>query len=171
MNSKNEEYYELRKLAQKIGVKADTLRVRVKRGYYDFKRIPIDHGKDPIKIINGRTYYSKGLAQAILLYKPFKKMEENGQSIEIDEYGYLNADDFKINFELLKKKLVNDLKQDDRYTSKTKKIINNIDSLFNKLIRAYKNFEPHDDLDKGTVVGVFDNIRLVAKKNQKNQNK
>ena len=69
------------------------------------------------------------------------------------------------------KKLVNDLKQDDRYTSKTKKIINNIDSLFNKLIRAYKNFEPHDDLDKGTVVGVFDNIRLVAKKNQKNQNK
>ena len=75
------------------------------------------------------------------------------------------------NLPLLKKKLVNDLKQDDRYTSKTKKIINNIDSLFNKLIRAYKNFEPHDDLDKGTVVGVFDNIRLVAKKNQKNQNK
>lgn len=171
MKLEDEEYFELRKLAQQVGIKADTLRTRVDRGYYSFKRIPIDHGDEPKKIINGKTYYSKGLALAILLYKPLKEMEEKGQNIAVDEYGYLDADDFKNNFKFLKKKLINDLKYDDRYTSKTGKIINSIDSLFSKLIEAYKNFEPHDDLDKGTVAGVIGNTRITAKKVSKNSKK
>lgn len=169
MNSEEEEYVELRKLAQEVGIKADTLRKQIDRRIYD--SIPINKGKEPTKIIHGRKYCSKGLATAIRLSRPLKEMKEKGQYVAVDEYGYLNADDFESNFEFLKKKLINDLKHDDRYTSKTEKIINNIDSLFSKLVEAYKNFEPHDPLEKGTVVGVIGNTRIIAKKVSKKSKK
>lgn len=162
-------YVELNKLAQYIGVKANTLYRRINRDFYNSRRIPINKGEEPTKLINGKTYCSDGLACAILLYDSLKKMKEEGKNIAPDEYGYLRPDDFKNNFNYLKKKLINNLKSDDRYTKATERIINNIGDLFSRLLEAYSEFEPHNNLEDDSVVGIIGNVRLVAKRNDKNR--
>lgn len=161
-------YVGLKKLAQHINVKSNTLYRRIRRGEYD--RIPIDKGEEPTKLINGKTYCSDGLACAVLLYEPLKKIKKEGKNIAPDEYGYLRPDDFKTNFSYLKKELINDLKSDDRYTKTTGRIIDNIDDLFKRLLEAYSELEPHENLDDDSVVGVFGDVRLIAKRDDRNKN-
>lgn len=162
-------YVELNKLAQYVGVKADTLRKRINRGFYNSRRIPINKGEEPTKLINGKTYCSDGLACAVLLYEPLKKIKKEGKNIAPDEYGYLRPDDFKDNFNYLKKELINDLKSDDRYTKTTERIINNIDDLFKMLLEAYSKLEPHENLDDDSVIGVFGDVRLIAKRDDESK--
>lgn len=170
LESKYPGYVELNKLAQYVGVKADTLRKRINRGFYNSRRIPINKGEEPTKLIDGRTYCSDGLACAILLYEPLKKIKKEGKNIAPDEYGYLRPDDFKDNFNYLRKELINDLKSDDRYTKTTERIIDNIDDLFKILLEAYSKFEPHENLENDNVVGVFGDVRLIAKRDDESKN-
>lgn len=168
----NDEYYfDLGEIAQYVGIKKDTLRKRIDRNFYNTRRVPINQGEEPTKPYHKKTCCSYGLMMSIITYEGFEKMKQHGQDIEVDEYGYLNADDFSENFNSLKKRLVNNLKSDDRYTKTTDGIITDISNLFGRLITAYKKFEPHDKLGKNTLAGIIGDTRVIAKKIEKKQEK